>query len=89
MSTIKLFETNQVRSAWDHERQIWYFSIVDVVGVLTDSADATTYGRKLKRRLKADGNETVTNCHGLKSEGSQLATNCSQLKMQSTDVIMR
>jgi hypothetical protein len=68
MSTIKLFETNQVRSVWNQEREAWYFSIVDVVAVLTDSTDATAYWRKLKQRLKADGNETVTNCHGLKMQ---------------------
>ncbi len=66
MSTIKLFETHHVRSEWDAERELWYFSIVDVIGVLTDSADAGAYWRKLKQRLKAEGNETVTNCHGLK-----------------------
>ncbi len=66
MSSIKLFETRQVRSEWDAERELWYFSIVDVIGVLTDSADAGAYWRKLKQRLKAEGNETVTNCHGLK-----------------------
>lgn len=68
MSTIKLFETKQVRSVWDQERESWFFSIVDVVAVLTDSTDATAYWRKLKQRLKADGNETVTNCHGLKMQ---------------------
>ena len=66
MSTIKLFETHHVRSEWDAERELWYFSIVDVIAVLTDSADAGAYWRKLKQRLKAEGNETVTNCHGLK-----------------------
>ena len=66
MSPIKLFETRQVRSVWDAERELWFFSIVDVVSVLTDSADANAYWRKLKQRLKAEGNETVTNCHGLK-----------------------
>ncbi len=66
MSTIKLFETHYVRSEWDAERELWYFSIVDVIAVLTDSADAGAYWRKLKQRLKAEGNETVTNCHGLK-----------------------
>jgi len=60
MSTIKLFETKQVRSLWDAEREAWFFSIVDVIAVLTDSADATAYWRKLKQRLKAEGNETVT-----------------------------
>ena len=68
MSTIKLFETKQVRSLWDQERESWFFSIVDVVAVLTDSADAAAYWRKLKQRLKAEGNETVTNCHGLKMQ---------------------
>jgi hypothetical protein len=66
MSTVKLFETRQVRSVWDPERETWFFSIVDVVSVLTDSSDAAAYWRKLKQRLKAEGNETVTNCHGLK-----------------------
>lgn len=66
MSTVKLFETRQVRSVWDPERETWFFSIVDVVSVLTDSADAAAYWRKMKQRLKAEGNETVTNCHGLK-----------------------
>lgn len=79
MTSIKLFETQQVRSIWDAEREAWYFSIVDVVGVLTDSADATAYWRKLKQRLKADGNETVTNCHGLKMQASDG-------KMRLTDV---
>lgn len=79
MSTIKLFETKQVRSLWDAEREAWYFSIVDVVAVLTDSADATAYWRKLKQRLKADGNETVTNCHGLKMQAPDG-------KMRMTDV---
>ena len=63
---IKLFEEKRVRTAWDDEQEKWYFSIVDVVDVLTDSADPTAYWRKLKQRLKAEGNETVTNCHGLK-----------------------
>jgi hypothetical protein len=66
MSTIKLFETKQVRSLWDAEKEAWFFSIVDVIAVLTDSADAGAYWRKLKQRLKAEGNEAVTNCHGLK-----------------------
>ena len=79
MSTIKLFETKQVRSVWDAEREVWYFSMVDVVAVLTDSADAPAYWRKLKQRLKAEGNETVTNCHGLKMQASDG-------KMRLTDV---
>ena len=63
---LKLFEERRVRTVWDDEQDKWYFSIVDVVAVLTDSVDSTAYWRKLKQRLKAEGNETVTNCHGLK-----------------------
>lgn len=63
---IQFFEDKQIRTAWDVEKEEWYFSIVDVVSVLTDSKDPTAYWRKLKQRLKAEGNETVTNCHGLK-----------------------
>ena len=66
MSSIKLFVNMQVRSHWDEQRQAWLFSIVNVVAVLTGSIDASAYWRKLKQRLKAEGNETVTNCHGLK-----------------------
>lgn len=63
---IQLFEQKQVRTVWNEEQEKWYFSIVDVVAILSDSIDATAYWRKLKQRLKAEGNETVTNCHGLK-----------------------
>ena len=63
---IQLFENQRIRTAWDEEKEEWYFSVVDVVGVLTGSVDPTAYWRKLKQRLKAEGNETVTNCHGLK-----------------------
>lgn len=65
-SKIQLFEDKRIRTAWDEEKEEWYFSIVDVVAVLTDSADPNAYWRKLKQRLKDEGNETVTNCHGLK-----------------------
>ena len=71
MSSIKLFETKQVRSLWDEGKEAWFFSIVDVVAVLTDSPNPRTYWSVLKNRLK--------------KEGSELATNCSQLKMQSAD----
>lgn len=64
--SIKLFEQKEVRSVWDEEQEKWYFSIVDVVEILTESLDPQAYWRKLKQRLKAEGNETVTNCHGLK-----------------------
>ena len=65
-NAIKLFENKKIRTVWDEEREKWCFSIVDTCGVLTDSIDPAAYWRKLKQRLKAEGNETVTNCHGLK-----------------------
>lgn len=70
-TAINLFEQKQVRSVWSEEEEKWYISIVDVIGVLTDSPNPRKYWSVLKTRLKA--------------EGSQLATNCSQLKMQSND----
>lgn len=63
---IQLFEERKVRTVWDDEAGKWYVSIVDIIAVLTESKDAAAYWRKLKQRLKAEGNETVTNCHGLK-----------------------
>lgn len=66
MSNIKLFGTNKVRTHWDEEKEEWYFSIVDVIAVLTVSINPQAYWRKLKERLKSEGNETVTNCHALK-----------------------
>lgn len=66
MSEIKQYEERQIRSVWDEEREEWYFSVVDVVAVLTDSVDGRKYWNKLKQRLKEEGNETVTNCHQLK-----------------------
>jgi hypothetical protein len=63
---IKLFESHQVRAEWDAKNEKWWSSVVDIVTVLTESADASAYWRKLKQRLKEEGNETVTNCHGLK-----------------------
>ncbi len=71
MSNIKLFESKKIRSAWNEQKQKWYFSIVDVIEVLTESPNPRKYWSVLKTRLK--------------QEGSQLATNCSQLKMQSAD----
>jgi hypothetical protein len=65
-TAIKLFNDRKIRTHWNEEQEKWYFSIVDVVGVLTESVDAAAYWRKLKQRLKVEGNETVTNCHGLK-----------------------
>lgn len=63
---IKLFEGNQIRSSWNNEKEEWYFSIVDIIGVLTDSKDSGAYWRKLKQRLKEEGSEVVTFCHALK-----------------------
>lgn len=63
---IQLFNDSKIRTAWDDKEEKWYFSVVDVVGVLTDSENPTTYWRVLKTRLKKEGNETVTNCSGLK-----------------------
>jgi hypothetical protein len=71
MSTLKIFEDKQVRSSWDEAQERWYFSIVDVIAILTESPNPRKYWSVLKTRLKA--------------EGSQLATNCSQLKMKSSD----
>jgi len=65
-TAIKLFNQKQVRCYWDDEKEKWYFSIVDVVGVLSDSENPQTYWRVLKKRLLAEGNETVTNCNALK-----------------------
>ena len=63
---IQLYEDQPIRTAWVEDEEEWYFSIVDVIGVLTESKDPTAYWRKLKQRMKNEGNETVTNCHGLK-----------------------
>ena len=63
---IQLFEDRKVRTAWDDHEEKWFFSIVDVCAVLSESENPQAYWRKLKQRLKEEGNETVTNCHGLK-----------------------
>ena len=63
---LQLFEERKVRTVWDDVEEKWYFSVVDVCDVLTDSKDPQAYWRKLKQRLKEEGNETVTNCHALK-----------------------
>ena len=76
---IKLFEGRQIRSAWDNEKEEWYFSIIDIVGVLTDSKDPGAYWRKLKQRLQEEGNEVVTICHTLKMQAADG-------KMRKTDV---
>ncbi|OFY49901.1 MAG: antirepressor [Bacteroidetes bacterium GWF2_41_31] len=65
-NAIKLFQDQRVRVHWNNDIEKWYFSIVDVIGLLTNSVNPNAYWRKLKERLKKEGNETVTNCHGLK-----------------------
>ena len=77
---IKIFEEKKVRTLWDDETEEWYFSIVDIIAILTESVDPTAYWRKLKQRLKTEGNETVTNCHGLKMRAADG-------KMRLTDVV--
>ena len=64
--SLKIFEDSSIRTVWDSENQKWFISIVDVVAVLTQSIDPTVYWRKLKQRLKEEGSQTVTDCHGLK-----------------------
>ena len=76
---IQLFEEKKVRAVWDDQEEKWYFSIVDVCAVLAESKDPQAYWRKLKQRLKDEGNETVTNCHALKMQAADG-------KMRITDV---
>jgi len=64
--SIKLFEDSKIRTVWDNDVEKWYISIVDVIAVLTESANPQVYWRVLKKRLLAEGNQTVTNCNGLK-----------------------
>ncbi len=78
-NSVKIFQNEKVRAKWDEDQERWYFSIIDIVAVLTSSVNPTAYWRKLKERLKNEGNETVTNCHALK----MLAPDG---KMRSTDV---
>jgi len=70
VNAIKIFEAKQVRSSWNETEEHWYFSITDVISVLTESINANAYWRKLKQRLKEEGNETVTNCHSLKMQAA-------------------
>ena len=79
MDAIKLYENKQIRSVWDDEKEEWYFSVVDVVGVLTESENPQVYWRVLKKRLKEEGNESVTNCNALKMKAADG-------KMRLTDV---
>lgn len=78
-SSLQIFEEKKVRTVWDDKEEKWYFAVVDVVEVLTDSKDSAAYWRKLKQRLKEEGNQTVTVCHGLKMRAADG-------KMRMTDV---
>jgi len=64
--SVVIFENEPVRRVWDEKEERWYFSVVDVVGILTSSSNHAAYWRKLKERLKKEGNESVTKCHSLK-----------------------
>ncbi|MBP3232717.1 MAG: Bro-N domain-containing protein [Anaerovibrio sp.] len=78
LENMQLFEDQPIRTAWSETEEEWYFSIVDVVGVLAESSDGRKYWNKLKQRLKAEGSELVTNCHQLKlrspKDGKRYAT---------------
>ena len=77
---IKIFDGNKIRSAWDNEKEEWYFSVDEIVGVFTNSSDAGAYWTKLKQRLTAEGSEVVTFCHALKLKSHKDG------KMYKTDV---
>ena len=79
-NNIQIFEGKKIRSVWDNEKEEWYFSVVDVVGILTDSLNPNNYWKVLKKRLKDEGNELVTNCNRLKMKSHKDG------KMYMTDV---
>ena len=83
MSSIILFEEKTVRRAWDAENQKWLFAIVDVLAILTGSIDHGAYWRKLKERLKKEGNQTVTNCHALKMTARMKMTSLTSASLPS------
>jgi len=95
-TSIKLFQDKKVRSVWDDENEKWYFSVVDVIAVLTESENPQVYWRVLKKRLSEEGNalfgiseqpnQTVTNCNGLKNE---TVASCHSLKLLAPDGKMR
>ena len=83
MNKVQIFQDKQVRTHWDAEREEWYFSVVDVVGALTDSPDPRNYWKVLKHRLKKEGNQSVTNCNQLKmvsSDGKSYKTDVADTK---------
>ena len=67
---VQLFENQPIRTAWDEENEEWYFAIVDVIAVLTESPNPQTYWRVMKKRLKDEANESVTNCNALKMKAA-------------------
>ena len=67
---IQIFDNQPIRTAWDEDNEEWYFAIVDVIAVLTESPNPQTYWRVMKKRLKDEGNQSVTNCNGLKMKAS-------------------
>lgn len=69
-NAVRIFEHKQVRTHWDEDLEKWYFAIVDVIAILSDSSNPQVYWRVLKKRLLAEGNETVTNCNGLKMQAT-------------------
>ncbi len=80
---VKIFEKKQVRTLWNADEEEWYFAVVDIIEVLTDSPNPQTYWRVLKKRLKEEGNETVTNCNALKmlaKDGKNRLTDCLDTK---------
>ena len=80
---IKLFENKKVRTIWDNETEEWYFSVVDIVEVLTDSANPNNYWKVLKNRLKKEGSQLVTDCNQLKmpsSDGKKYKTDCMNVE---------
>ena len=96
IETLKLFEEKKVRSVWDENEEKWYFSVVDVVSVLTDSVNPNNYWKVLKNRLKKEGNESVTNCNQLKlmsSDGKRYKTDVADTEqifriIQSSDYLL-
>ena len=83
MANIKVFENKKLRTQWNEQEEDWYFSVVDVIEALTDSANPQIYWRVLKKRLKDEGNETVTNCNALKmiaKDGKQRLTDVVNTK---------
>lgn len=78
--TVKVFDDRSIRSIWDNDRELWYFSIVDVIAALTDSPNPQVYWRVLKKRLKEEGNQSVTNCNAFKmlaADGKMRKTDCA------------